>query len=99
MTRRDCREQGAVLVRQNLRKTLGRGKPHLGISRFRLELAPRDRHGSRLHVLVGGDSDLKGLHGTIPFSRRTASTAAQKSASRVAASLYSYARTAFSACS
>src|SRR5208337_3583894 len=98
MRGRDRREQSPVLVRQDLGKTLGRGKPHLGISGFRLELAPRDRHRSRLHVFVGSDSDFEDLHGTIPFSRSTASTAVQKSASRVAASLYSYGRTAFSPC-
>src|ERR1700687_973548 len=98
MRRRDRDEQGAVLVRQNLRKTLSRGKPHLGISRFRLELAPRDRHRSHFHVFVGSDSDLEDCHSAISFSRRTAPTAVQKSARRVAASLYSYGPTIFSRC-
>src|ERR1700734_2944529 len=98
MRRRDRREQGAVLVRQNLRKTLGRGKPPLGAPRFRLKPALRDRHRARLHVLVGGDSDLEGFHGHIPFSRRTASTADQKSARSLAASFHSYGSTVFSRC-
>src|ERR1039458_3975593 len=93
MRRSDGCEQGAVLVRQNFGEALGRGKPHFGVARFRLELAAGDRDGSRLHVVVRSDSDFQRLHGTIPFLRRTVSTADQKSASRVAASWYTYGRT------
>ena len=47
------------------------------------------RSSAESHVLVAGDADLQGGHGFTPLSRNTASTAAQKSASKVAASRYS----------
>src|SRR5712691_2734324 len=82
-------EQLAVPGREHLRERLRRGEPHLGFAAHRRLRAACDPHRAFFHLIVAGDADLQRGHQMTPFSRRTASTVAQKSASKLAASLYS----------
>src|SRR5260370_29280505 len=98
MSLSDDGQQRTILIRKHLGKALGRGEPYLRLVRLGLQLATRNRHRAGFHVFVRGDSDFQSLHEITPFSRSTASTVFQKSASKVSASRYSYGRTALSRC-
>jgi len=55
-------------------------------------LAAGDPQRARFHLLVAGDAHFQRRHGITSLSRNTASTAAQKSESRAAASPYTNGR-------
>src|SRR5690606_1093087 len=87
-----------VTIREDAREAVHRREPHLGLTPARSVLATGDGHGPSLHLFVARDANLQRPHGNTPRSFRTASTSDQQSASRAAASVYSYGRTVRSRC-
>src|SRR5690348_1422402 len=88
--RGDYTKQLAVAGRQHLGKRLRGGEPDLRLVRCNVAFAPGHSHRASLHLLIAGNARFQCRHPMTPLSRNTASTAVQKSASKVAASWYSY---------